>query len=395
MIENIIIRLCRKEPFYAGIIMQLHREARTDIPTLCVFLRKDFSFGLLYNEDFLKTLSLTEQEAVLIHECLHIINLHLLTTLIDKKDAKKRDILNIAMDLAINQYINGLPKDCVNYPEMNKFVNDCKAKGYLAKSEPFEPEETHAYYFNVLMKISKALPPVKGIDEHGNNGDKDKPGQNEIEVPQEMLKEIVKGVVDSAKQHGTVPNNLNRMVSQLSESQIDWRKELRKFVGDSIQVETVPSVKKYNRRYAFDFPGKKVVRNATVIFAVDTSGSMDQEIFRKAWAEIKKVNQYVNVYVAEIDADVNSFYLFNNKTVPQFLGGGGTCFEALWQFLERKSSLSGSTTTKARGFHLKDVKGIIYFTDGYCTWPKASRIPTIWLMTTEEKPTFGKHLRIK
>ena len=63
-LERVTIRLLRKQPFYASIIMQLRREITQSIPTMAVGLNKDLSFSLFVNEQFLASLKPDEQEAV-------------------------------------------------------------------------------------------------------------------------------------------------------------------------------------------------------------------------------------------------------------------------------------------------------------------------------------------
>jgi len=55
---------------------------------------------------------------------------------------------------------------------------------------------------------------------------------------------------------------------------ICWKKELRRFIGDRIKVTTQFSRKRPNRRFRYDFPGRKPKRNALLLVAVDTSGNL-------------------------------------------------------------------------------------------------------------------------
>src|SRR5687768_3129976 len=110
LVAATVIRLLREQPFYASLVMNLERaptdRARTLTPTACVFARRNGAIGLAVNEGFFGKLAPKEQEAVLVHECLHVVHLHLLRA---ADDFERRDLANIAMDLAINQYIRGLP----------------------------------------------------------------------------------------------------------------------------------------------------------------------------------------------------------------------------------------------------------------------------------------------
>jgi predicted metal-dependent peptidase len=65
---------------------------------------------------FCKKLDLLQQKAILLHELSHITHKHPLRVPFMKLAARKRQLMNIAMDMAINQFIKNLPAGCPECP---------------------------------------------------------------------------------------------------------------------------------------------------------------------------------------------------------------------------------------------------------------------------------------
>jgi predicted metal-dependent peptidase len=66
---------------------------------------------------FCKKLSAPERKAVLIHELSHITHKHPLRVPFMKISSRKRMLMNIAADMAINQFIRDLPRGCQQCPK--------------------------------------------------------------------------------------------------------------------------------------------------------------------------------------------------------------------------------------------------------------------------------------
>lgn len=380
VLEQTTVRLLRNAPFYASIILNLKRVITKQIPTLAVGLnQKDMTFSLLVNEDFLSSLKEKEREAVLIHECLHIIHMHLL------QPWQHKQIANIAMDMCINQYINGLPKDCVDINDYNNTF----PKRQLKK------EETALYYYNELMKLQQDMDSVisqlnygkgiKEIDDH-NLFTEDSTG-----ISKEQAKQLIEQVVKEAKQNnqwGSLPAGVQRACEKALEPQVDWRQELRRFVGESIVINREPSRKKYNRRYGFDQPGAKVVRGAEVLVVIDTSGSIGDDLLGKFLAEINGISQYASVKYMDCDADIHSYEKWSKHKKYSMKGGGGTSFVPPFLAISEK---------KWNGAKVTRPNCVIYLTDGYGDFPSPmlAKMPTTWVICTDVKSPVGKTIHIK
>lgn len=100
---------------------------------------------------FCKKLSLPEDKAVLLHELSHITHKHPLRVPFLKISARKRILMNIAADMAINQFIKDLPKGCQQCPPQNSgqpCSNElCPGRGIFVED-----------YFDVDEKTGKQTP---------------------------------------------------------------------------------------------------------------------------------------------------------------------------------------------------------------------------------------------
>ena len=111
--------LMLKEPYYGFFLLMLHKSWSDQLPTAGV-CKNGINFQLMINEKFWTDLSEEHKLGLLKHELLHIAFQHLTTFTMfsDKKMA------NIAMDMEINQYIDGhwLPEggiDINDYDDLN------------------------------------------------------------------------------------------------------------------------------------------------------------------------------------------------------------------------------------------------------------------------------------
>ncbi len=378
-VEGAIIRLIRSQPFYGSLLINLKRvptaAARDMVPTACVYARRDASIGLAVNEDFFSRLAAREQEAVLIHECLHVAHLHLER---GPRELPNPELANIAMDLAINQFIEGLPEGALTLD--------------MFKELKLEREQTTDYYYERLRKAVDKLKKQFGgglpkpLDDHGRFGPgeagegdakrdgrgaaKGKPSEDGAGDDQagglspvlieaacrEALREAMQAA-KAAQGWGPLPAGVQRAVEAALAAKVDWRRELRRFVGERIRVATTSTRKRPNRRFRWDFPGKKVVRGARLLVAVDTSGSIGQAELKQFLAEIDAIAQRATVVLAEVDAAVHDVYEYRpRRTSPALKGGGGTSFQVLWDELREGR--------KKHPALRESPDGIIYLTDG-------------------------------
>lgn len=116
-----IYETSKSHPFLGSVLQCLTIQYAHTLPTAGILFNTDAKrWDMLVNPYFFcKKLSAPQRKAVLIHELSHITHKHPLRVPFLKISSRKRMIMNIAADMAINQFIKDLPKGC----------NQCPPKG--------------------------------------------------------------------------------------------------------------------------------------------------------------------------------------------------------------------------------------------------------------------------
>lgn len=223
-------------------------------------------------------------------------------------------------------------------------------------------------------------------------------------LQREAIKRFAEGGRARAKRDGswgTTPGDMVRDIENLLKPPgIDWRREFRKLVGQHVKIGHTLTRKRPNRRWGFDFPGRKVVRSSRILVAVDNSGSMTHPELEQIGAEIiEMIKQGVEVVLLVWDTEVvNPVYLIKKPWEVQEIfsklgGGGGTNVGVVFQALANPHATLLPQSAKIMS---KRPELIAVFTDGDLpSWPPiqaALGIPTIWGITRSsnlDKPKFG------
>ena len=142
-IDQSIVRVIRKEPFYGHILGNVTRRVESTIPTAAVSLNQS-GISLLVNPDFfIEELNSDERCAVLKHEILHLVFKHLFR--INEK-ITNHFIFNIAADLVVNQFVKPWPLPNSAYT-LDKF-SDLNLK----------PNKSLEYYYTKLIEDKNDSP---------------------------------------------------------------------------------------------------------------------------------------------------------------------------------------------------------------------------------------------
>jgi predicted metal-dependent peptidase len=113
-LASAIYECSKTHPFMGSVLQCLTIQYGHTIPTAGIMFNTDAKrWDMIVNPYFFcKKLGLLEQKAVLLHELSHITHKHPLRVPFMKLSARKRQLMNIAMDMAINQFIKNLPNGC-------------------------------------------------------------------------------------------------------------------------------------------------------------------------------------------------------------------------------------------------------------------------------------------
>lgn len=375
--------LILKEPFYGLLLMSLNKRwCNKSVPTAGVCL-KGINYELIINEEFWENLPPIQKIGILKHELLHIGFFHLT----DYASYKDKDLLNIAMDLEINQYIDRtwLPKNgCFldNFSELN-----------------LEPKKGTRYYYNKLKeeKDSQQSAVMDALQTAIDSGESSctLPNGETIEIPnhdwddvenlddatkkliESQTKHIVTQVADQvAKSRGTIPGEFEELIKRLlhvEPPKFDWKGYIRRFAGRSVKTYTKKSRRKYNKRMP-DNPGLKIKRQKHILFAIDTSASVSSSELKECLNEmyhLKKTGS--DVTVIQCDTAISNVSKFDPKKDFTIHGRGGTEFQPVIDYYNE---------------HSKKFSCLMYFTDGECPAPENVRNHVLWVLSSQGSPEY-------
>lgn len=346
-LEHGIALLIRLRPLSGFILSKMRRVMDPyHTPTMGVRPTADRMIQLVYNPFFLETLKDDQLTAVLEHEVMHCINEHFI-----RRRAREPQKWNISCDMAINQYLEGLPPGCITVP-----------KGLEAHREA-------EYYYQTKQVQDMADQMGKGFCEDGApRGDHD--GWDSLDGDMEtetIVREMVKQALDEAKRYGRgdTPAWMEEMIKRLFNKPIRWQNLLRRAISEEVSPEPEETFRRPHRRRIVEqkvgnlesrevFPGHKRQPSGRLYVAFDTSGSVGNDDLSEFLNEIAHLhrNGYRDMTLIHCDATVNKVEKYNGKNEVCIHGRGGTCFRPALDWMMKQPMREGVKNT------------LIYFTDG-------------------------------
>jgi predicted metal-dependent peptidase len=382
-LNNAILSLLGSEPFFAHFILGCRvLYDKFNVPTAGACFVNGVP-TLVINSEFYAGLTKSEQTSILKHEVLHFVFNHMSKFKKEEIMSEDNQILNIAADCAINQYIQNLPEGAMTPDLFEKKLN--KPQGSL------ERFQTTDYYYDFLQQNKEQLREngqgMQTLDEHGVEGqDGDiKAESNGGGIKDITVKDLTRRAMNQSK--GNISQNLiNVLGDMLRTNQLSWKQILRNFVSRSTTTQREGTRKKRHRRYGLAFPGYKKKRLMRLGVCVDTSGSISDDAFVAFMSEVQamlKSGQVAEVYMVQADCEVKKV----EKLTPQKSkinfernGYGGTAYGPA---LEKCVELGCSA--------------IVYLGDmDTADSPADPGIPTLWVTVgNETRPgNFGEMLKI-
>ena len=295
--------------------------------------------------------STDEQIAILKHEMLHIINLHIVRQ--KDRDHKK---WNYGTDLAINQLIPNIPEDALQ-PEKFQFEKNLNAEQYYdmipviyedgedgGSSSDGEnsgtqgqcqgdsngkSEDGESDVIDSDEKLKDMITRALNAAQDGQVGDHNK--WRESEGDEEAAKEITRQMTETAtnKSRGMYPAECSEALHLLTQkAQIDWKKELRRIVGNRKAFSKL-TIKKHDRRFPHrkDLRGKTKDHTKDIVVILDVSGSMSDDELLYGINEIKAIAEKARagVTIIQVDTEPKVIETFDpNAKIFKRKGYGGT-----------------------------------------------------------------------
>ena len=416
------MRILYNHGFYGLLLMHMIYAVSEEIETACTDGVR-ITFGI----DFLDSLSDSELDFVMMHEILHVVLQHCF-----RGDVEDPEAYNIAADIVVNSNImleNGMKESSIT---LSKYGIAMHVAPDGKEGHEYTAEQVYAMLPKNLNKKGNNKSPgsaVGGAKKENIKGNNKSPGSAVGRAKKEISKEqhqpvrvwddhsrwgkyeeddtlrdvwvkrfedaaeVIK-IRDPSNARGLLPAFAERILKELKKTQTDWRTILNDFIQEEVvDYSFTPPDRRFDDSPFFlpDFNGKED-RVEDILFMIDTSGSMSDDMIAAAYSEVKgaidQFNGKLKGWLGFFDAAIIKPQPFSDenefKTIKP-AGGGGTDFQIIFEYV----------------FHHMSDKlpaSIIILSDGYAPFPLeklAGGIPVLWLLNNEEvNPPWGKVARI-
>ena len=383
-VEHAMTALVLDQPFFAVLAMKLNVQMSDAMPTFATDGR-----NLLINPDFCKTLKDKEIITVLAHEVLHCAMGHM-WRITEGQDMRK---WNVATDNEVNWELEAANMLAKSKGQATPFpwpacghVMESQYQGWAAeKIYRHMPEKKQG---DGKDKGQQGQPGGKGKQNGKSDDDGDQPSMGEViraAKDDKMLKEewerAVVQAVKSTKDRGFIPASMEQLVKNVTSTKVDWRSLLRDMLYTIAKEDW--SFTKANERYGGEFimPSLHNEKAGNIIFAVDTSGSIDEGLLAEFIAEAQIALDDLNpesLTVVQCDAKIQKVETFvpGDVITCKVLGRGGTDFRPVFDWVKTLE---------------EQPKVLIYLTDMEGSFPtEEPEFPVLWVTQREQDAPFGE-----
>jgi len=212
-------------------------------------------------------------------------------------------------------------------------------------------------------------------------------------VTEAEWKRSVASAAEAAKAQGKLPGTLERFVEEFLEPKVAWEEKLRNKLTKVLGRDAVTWSKINRRRYVAQgviLPGYTGYGCGTVVYMVDTSGSMGKAELVQGLSECDKIMDDCKpeeLIIIGIDAavhDVTHLYQGDSlaDNMPPLKGGGGTSFKPGFEWLDEQGIIPDA---------------VVYFTDMMGDFPEEPAYPVIWCncYDKETEAPFGETIHVE
>lgn len=369
--------------FFGLFSMQMKREINTKLLWPVGTTVSLSHFVLHFNPFLFLNCNLEQMKALIKHEIYHIMFGHIKR---QKQLIKKYSnfIVNTALDISINQYIENLPPWSSTIEKVN-----------LSFKCDLPYEKNAEYYAKEIKKAMDKLTTEDGkkkitneeamknstnvkIEEYKIENAHDIWSLNKDNFDLEHLKELTKKTANNASK-GKAPTSIQKALKDLNrKAEIPWNEYLRRIIGTQPMGYKKTITRKDRRQpNRLDIRGKLPDHKIKLLIALDISGSMSDEDIQKVMVEVFDIvkNYSSDITIIESDNTIRRVYKVKRQgDVKKKLDTrGGTAFSPVFEYIY---------DNKLRD-HI-----LIYFTDGMGEEKlkvKPINCKTLWVLTGAEE----------
>jgi predicted metal-dependent peptidase len=345
-----------------------------------------------YNTRFIKMLRPKEIEFLFGHEVLHCVYDHF-----GRRGERDPQLWNIANDYCVNQDLKE--------HNVGEFITSVPCL-YDKKYRGMSSEEVYDDLYQNATKIDISKLMVQMLDEHlfgDRDGEDDKEGNKEDDKEgkgpprlseaekqqiRDEIKEAMLAAAAASGDAGNLPGGVKRLIQELTEPKMNWRELLRMQLESTIKSDYT-WMRASRKGWHMDavMPGMKLDPMIDIAVAIDTSGSIGEAMLKDFLSEIQGIMDSFPAYKIHVfcfDTEVHNPAQYNSDNLDQITeykpaGGGGTDFEAIYNYLKAEEI---------------EPKRLVVFTDGYPfgSWGDENYTDTVWILhgTTTIEPPWGQ-----
>ena len=361
-IEKAYKKLLIENPFYGLFLLGLSKVIDKSVETACV-RKRGINCELVINPEYWETQDDIQQLNLLNHEIYHIVFQHMFMT----PFFKNHEVLNVAADCEVNSYLQNLDNTWIVPSMFNA-----------------EPKLGTKTYYDIIMNQTPPFIPQGGGGDNGSNGlpntkDDHSSWGKEFQECSDAEKQLIQNQINSQiktaaeqtiKMRGTIPAEMQAIVDELFKPKprvFDWKAYFRRMLGSIYDI----NIKKTRRKESIRFPGAAGIKHkkkVSILVAVDTSGSVNDEELKDFFSEITYIYKAgARITILECDAAISANYEYTGKWTGKVHGRGGTDFQPVIDYYRK---------------NMRDYAALVYFTDGECSIPNNVPRDTIWVITS-------------
>ena len=279
------------------------------------------------------------------------------------------------LNTTIQQAYNSLPPPEV--VEITLPLTGCAPEGDEgnpeAKSTPTNVETSEEFPAKFAMQGEVLDSPATDPNARDKSDDSDQtkptPSQR-IQQEEQKWDEAMLNAQKTSISQGNMPGHMSKLIDNAFRSMADWKTILRRFMTSNSKADfswTYPNLRLIDS--GLYLPSLHSYGMPPIVFAVDNSGSVDNESLAQIWTEIKSVASELNptmVTVIQCDTQINSIQRYHPSNLPEkmeAIRGGGTSFYPIFDYLKDQEVPSC----------------LIYCTDLQCNdKPPTPDFPVLW-----------------
>ena len=410
-------RLLSTMPFFGLLLMYLKFVA---VPGM----KKISTNGkcIYFSPDFLEKLYEKEIDYILCHQILHIVCGH-----IWRDRDLSGDDYHFACDIFLNLILEDYGYDEEKYPHLGYIYRKMSGSIDFRDKTPLEIRDWLPYSLKVFDEPTRSkfikdseywwdfkdddgnageiiidLPEITGRLNDGkggtsgvadmsgdfDNGDMQNWKDRAMSLATSLFNE------DNEDNADQVPEFIQRMITKMKQSILDWKRLLNNFLQERIaDYSFSPPDRRFSETDFFlpDFNEKDFVTKE-ILFMVDTSGSVNDDTLAAVYSEIRGATEQ---FSGKLTAKLGFFDTVVTEPIPfesvdDLLaiipyGGGGTDFRVIFEYIQYE-------------LYDKLPACIVVFTDGQGPYPVESQamgIPVLWILDNNNiTPPWGSVIRI-